>query len=146
MMCESRPLCAVAPASWLPRLSSPPLGRVQAWKGSGRCRPTSLSPRWDSLRQFAPGGRRTLAGPGTRSAGSCVPGCRLGRCSHTSSSARLMALNCPFPQGSWRGNGGRGTLRSQVSPECQVGIFWPLWGEEPIPRSAPLPRRLPHPL
>ena len=30
-------LSAVVPASWLPRLSSPPLGRVQPWKGSRRC-------------------------------------------------------------------------------------------------------------
>ena len=146
MTCESRPLCALAPASWLPRLSSLPLGRVQAWKGSGR---------WD-LRALPRDGTvspssRPEADAHWRGPEREVPAPVSLLPSRALFSHFLLCSpdgpELPLPPGILDGGTGeRGTLRSQVSPECQVGIFWPLWGEEPIPLERPPPRRLPHPL
>ena len=110
------------------------LGRDPGVGISGRCPEMGQSPPVRARRQTRTGGARNA---------KCrllCPCCRLGRCSHTSSSARLMGLNCPFPQGSWMG--GRGSevhSEAKSAPSARWGFSGHCGERSPYHLSAPHP-------
>ena len=133
MICESRPLCAVVPLPGSPGFPAPLWGGFRLGRDPGAAAYFSApkmgqSPPVRARRQTRTGGARN---------GKCRllrPCCRLGRCSHTSSSARPMALQLPLPPAILEGERGGGGLHSEAKSAPSAR-----WGEEPIPRERPPP-------
>ena len=94
------------------------------------------SPPVRARRQTRTGGARN---------GKCrlpCPCCRLGRCSHTSSSARPMALQLPLPPGILEGERGVGYTQKPSQPKCHGGERSPYHGSAPRPPPTPAPEGL----